>query len=351
MLFNNQTWFLDYTGINHKVNYLGKWEKKNYESYQYHMNRKLDEYLYDVGYEEHMIKDIHPIRLKYKNDSVNMIFEGSFFKGDDLHDNIYQVIDHHKNLFDHLFHNHAIHFSDKVQVYDPKIYRIDISSNLKGSRKLNNITMQGDSVKLRKYYEEKSDRDKVTGIQYGNRGRDYVHFRCYLKEYDKNKYHDYLRFNTADFTRLEYELGSRPIKCYGVRYLEDFPIKEYRQLMNGKEWYEERTWAEQQIVDYHSGLKTSNWESLLVKCHRTANYVIPKRALLEPFKIPTIKNREYEPDKDYFYKEQVLGIMWKYFKDDDVKWLKKHYETKLLDDHFNERINDIEYLSRRFSKN
>ena len=61
--FNNQTWFLDHTGINHKVKYLGKWEKNDYLLYQTILDHKMSEYCYSNGYNKHMDNANHPILL------------------------------------------------------------------------------------------------------------------------------------------------------------------------------------------------------------------------------------------------------------------------------------------------
>lgn len=316
MNYNGQTWFLDHVGTNTHVEYLGKWEKDDYLVYQAYLNNKLEEYQYQNGYKEQIKKGINPIRFWYKGDSINTIFEGSFFKDDNLAADITLVQEHHQKIKTEIFQNDKIKYSHLVQRGKPKIYRIDVSTNL-NCPDLNNVEIVGRSNKLRKYYEDKNTK-KVTGIQYGNRGRESVHLRCYMKDYDKNKYHDYLRFGRADFTRIEYELGTRPIKNYGIRYLDELTIKPMRQSVDG--W----------VNDYNpvfgkTHCKTiNNWESLLNRVHRSANYIIPGRPVFEPFKTIVLPNTKYEPEVRYYYKEQVEGIIFNHYSREEIGRLSEH---------------------------
>jgi hypothetical protein len=324
--YNGQTWFLDYLATNSQVSYLGKWEKQDYLTYQKYLDNKLDEYQYQNGYKEQVTAGKSPIRFWYKGDSINTIFEGSFFKGDSLAANICQVQDHHKNIERKIFQNNKIKYSDKVQRAISKVYRVDVSTNL-NCNDLDDVQIKGKSRKLRKYYED-ADTSKVTGIQYGNRGRENVHFRCYMKDYDKNKYHDYMRFGKASFTRIEYELGTRPIKNYGIRYLDELTIKPMRQSQDG--W----------VKDYNpvfgkTHCKTvTNWESLLNRVHRTANYIIPNRPIFKPFEMNVLPNKKYEPDRKYYYKEQVDGIIFNHFTREEMNQLSNKLDWRDLNYEF-----------------
>lgn len=322
--FNNQTWFLDHTGLNHKVKYLGKWKKNDYLLYQTILDNTISEYCYQNGYKKHMNKQIQPIRLWYKGDSINIIFDGSFFKGYDIYKNIKSLQKHHKQIIDNVFLNNKSKYSDKMQINNPKIYRIDIACNTNWDN-LDRIEIKGRSTKLRKYYENKDKRKEVTGIQFGNRGRDYTHLRIYNKRFDANKFHDYMRFGNAEFIRMEYELGSRPIKNYGVRTLEmlnetkhryDTKDKKFKKGTDNSHW----NWEKK----YYDCI--TNWESLLIKLHRTA-YPITDHDNKNPyFKQQALPNFEYKKDEKYYYKEQVKGIIEKHFNYDDIKWLKNRVD-------------------------
>ena len=338
MYYNNSIWFLDHVGINSKVNYLGKWKKEKYLEYQAFLKNKLDEYLDQNGYKEQLKNGINPIKFWFKGDSINTIFEGSFFTTTELKNDIDLLKYHNEKINAEIFNNIKIAYSDKVQKLKGKVYRLDISTNL-NVPDLNEVDVIGRSRKLRKYFEDE-DRSKVTGIQYGKRGRQSVHLRCYMKNYDQNKYHDYLRFGRADFTRLEYELGTRPIKNYGMRYLKDFPIKEYRQDLSKKlvktyekgrvryrsrnEWIDEKKFKF--ISDKINLKKISNWESLLNRIHRTANCIIPGRPVLKPFEKLVMPNKKYEPDTKYYYKEQVEGIIFNHYTREELGKLAEKYK-------------------------
>lgn len=317
MKFNNHIWFLDHLGINHQIKYIGKWEKKDYLLYQTILKNKLDEYCYQNGFEKHMIKNIKPIRFWWKGDSMNIIFEGSFFKDRVLKKNIDQIKKQHAALMEQIFFNHKSKYSDKVQLKKGKIYRLDIACNTKW-KELDRINIKGRSNKLKKYYENPDKRKAVTGIQYGNRGRDYTHLRIYNKQFDPNKFHDYIRFGHCEFVRMEFELGSRPIKNYGMRTLDSITLTNYKKDLNNKFYnYDKFKW------EYNSPIM-NNWESLLRRCFNTAHPITDHDNIKKIKKYDALPNFTYEKEEKYYYKEQVKGIIWNHFKDEDYKWLRQN---------------------------
>lgn len=316
MNYNYSKWFLDYVGLNSDIVYLGDWEKDDYKDYQSKMDVMLDEFVYKNGYKEHQRLGLKPIRFRYNGDTVNTIFSGAFFKSDNIRDDVKHLLMMYEKINDELFMTSKVKYNDKVQRFKPRVYRLDVATNIPPGeiKKMNKVQVEGRSNKLRKYFED-DDRKKVTGLQYGNRGSKSVHLRCYEKKYDKNNAHDYLRFNEADFTRIEYELGTRPIKNYGFRYLEDLPVKAYREDLNGR-WHDEDKFKF--VKNKITLKKLTNWESLLSRVHRTANCIIPNRPVLKPFEKKVLPNRKYEPLAKYYYKEQVEGIIFNHYTREEM---------------------------------
>lgn len=319
MKFNNQHWFLDHIGLNHKIIYNGHWEKKDYLLYQEHMKRKLEEFNFNYVLNKKYLREYtsEPIRLWWKGDSVNIIFEGSFFKGTDIKTNVNETKKIYERLIYNLFKDYRKPYSKITTIREPTIYRLDVGCNMEEKVDLNRIEIKGRSTKLRKYFEDKDDNKKVTGIQYGNRGRDYTHLRIYNKEYDNNKFHDYIRFKRCNFIRMEYELGSRPLKNYNMRYLKDLHYNKLEKRIK-------KNIFNKPIETYEKGIM-NRWESLIKRCHNSA------RPIFDYDNTKPIKNYKCLPNNKlrslnkYYYKETVRGIIMKHFKDEkDYKWLKEN---------------------------
>ena len=63
----------------------------------------------------------------------------------------------------------------------------------------------------------------------------------------------------------------------------------------------------------------------MIKIQKDFNFVfVAKRNLKKIRKYDALPNFKYEKEEKYYYKEQVKGIIWNHFKDEDYKWLRQN---------------------------
>ncbi len=322
MKFNNQNWFLDYVGINVKIKYINDWTRENHLAFEFRNNMLLDQYFgsYFKPLQDNKLK---PIFLFYNKDNIRIEFKGAFFQGNNIEEDLERLEFHYKNLYGEIFLNLKNRFCQCIQMKNPTVYRIDIASNIP-TMELEPITFTGKQNKthsINSYHRDLSVKNnkKVTGYSVGNRGRDKLQLRIYLKGYDKNKAHDIIRFGTDDFTRVEYELGTKYIKDRGFQKLD--------QLFNTKGFVTETIKKSLRQPQKTITMKwNEKWINTLSWCHTTKQYVIPerKRIIKGDYYPKKYFKFDYPNESKYYGVETVKGIIQNKLNEKEIEQLKNY---------------------------
>ena len=303
MKYNDTTWFLDYVGINHSCKYNG-WIPDDHKDFKLWTTNFIEEFN-DKHFPALTNNGIQPIFIIFYKNYIRFEFKGSFFKSDNIKDDLTHLDNFYKKLH-HEFFIKPNMFNLSINHTRPTVFRIDVSANVP-KIKLNKVDFTGKYNKgftCRSYYMDKRKKYNklITGWDVGTRGRTSSLLRIYLKNYDPNKAHDVMRFGTTDFTRIEYEIGSEFVKKHGFKWTDELFA-----------WNPEK------------------WKSLLQKEHDKKNYIISERKIKfkHNYEDTFYKNFEYPPDSKYYGYETCKGIINNKLSDQETKQLNLYIQTIL----------------------
>ena len=183
--------------------------------------------LFDNRIKEYIIKLPH-LNLKsfyhahFLHGGLIFHLKGNYFENDNFLENLKQVFDTIELIYK--YHKNDLDFRKAT------ISRIDIACNLPFFLKSNSFKIKTEAQNSLKYFQWYIGNQKkinLNGIQIGKRGSKGLQLSVYDKRYSPNKYDDH-RFQTKNYTRLEYRIGRNYLKGgVGISSLKD--LRKYEE--------------------------------------------------------------------------------------------------------------------------
>ncbi len=116
-----------------------------------------------------------------------------------------------------------IKYSDVLNLSKISVSRLDIACNLPYFLNTHDGIISNKKNRLRKFYCGKVTKQNLTGIYIGKRGKESIQLAVYDKRYSPNVLESTIKHKTANFTRLEYQIGHKVLKRkYNINSLSDF---------------------------------------------------------------------------------------------------------------------------------